>query len=129
MKMSALKKVLHDFWWVRKNWEAIAKQKRFWDGRAASNSKRYLNSEPAKEYPFHEGVMWFLMSPKELRSNLQTKRFWHGRAASNSKRWSNSEPAKEYPFHESNNSKEADIDDEPDEGPNPIDNVERRWCS
>lgn len=83
MKMSALKKVLHDFWWVRKNWEAIAKQKRFWDGRAASNSKRYLNSEPAKEYPFHE----------------------------------------------SNNSKEADIDDEPDEGPNPIDNVERRWCS
>ena len=38
----------------------------------------------------------------------------------------NSELAEEHPFHESNNLKEDDADDEPDEGPGPLDSSEQR---
>ena len=38
----------------------------------------------------------------------------------------NSELAEEHPLHESNNLKEDDADDEPDEEPGPLDSAERR---
>ena len=41
----------------------------------------------------------------------------------------NSELAEEHPLHESNNLKEDDAYDEPDEGPGPIDSAEQRLCS
>ena len=38
----------------------------------------------------------------------------------------NSELAEEHPLQESNNLKEDDADDEPDEGPGPLDSSEQR---
>ena len=41
----------------------------------------------------------------------------------------NSELAKEYSLHESNNLTKTDADDEPDEGPGPLDSAVKIWCS
>ena len=38
----------------------------------------------------------------------------------------NSHPTEEHPLHESNNLKEGDADDEPDEGPGPLDSAEQK---
>lgn len=92
-------------------------------------------SSSSKAYPVYKKCvhwkkmfMWFLMSLEKLRSKLQNKKDSEMEEMLQIQRNDlNSELAEEYPLHESSNPKEANADDELDEGPGLIDNAEQRW--
>jgi len=66
------------------------------------------------------------MSLGELRSKLKNKEDSEMKAMLQIQKDDlNNELAEEHPLHESSNPKEADADDEPDEGPGPVYNAEQ----
>ena len=68
-------------------------------------------------------IMYLLMSLEEFRSCKKEVSKME-ELLQNQRDCLNSELAKEYSLHESNNLTKTDADDEPDEGPGPLDNAE-----
>ena len=69
--------------------------------------------------------MYLLMSLEEFRS-CKKEVYEMEELLQNRRDGVNNDLAKEHSLHESNNLTEADVDDEPDEGPGPLDSDVKR---